>query len=120
MPSNFTRIYFHHIWSTWDRQPMLISEIQGAAYKTIRSECKSLKCDVIRIGGISNHIHLLTTLNPTISLSAFVKQVQGSSSHFINQEIQPDFLFKWQGSYGAVTVSEGDIDRLCEYIDRQE
>ena len=99
---------------------MLIPEVQDAAYKTIRAECKSLKCDVIRIGGISDHIHLLATLNPTISLSDFVKQVKGSSSHFINHEIQPDFLFKWQGSYGAVTVSERDIERLCEYIDRQE
>ena len=70
--------------------------------------------------GSSNHIHLLATLNPTISLSDFVKQVKNFPSHFINHEIQPDFLFKWQGSYGAVTVSEGDIDRLCEYIDRQE
>jgi putative transposase len=107
---------------------MLIPEVRDAAYKTIREECKSLKCEVIRIGGINDHIHLLATLNPTISLSDFVKQVKGSSSHFINHEIQPDFLFKWQGSYGALTVSQGDIvgeaspleNRLCKYIDRQE
>jgi putative transposase len=85
---------------------MLIPEVRDAAYKTIREECKSLKCELIRIGGISDHIHLLATLNPTISLADFVKQVKGSSSHFINQEIRPDFLFKWQGSYGALTVSK--------------
>jgi putative transposase len=120
MPSNFTRSYIHHIWSTWDRQPMLIPEIQDAAYKVIREECKSLKCEVIRIGGISDHVHLLATLNSTISLADFVKQVKGSSSHFINHEIRPDFLFKWQGSYGALTVSKSGVDDLCEYIDGQE
>jgi putative transposase len=54
------------------------------------------------------------------SISDFDKQVKGSSSHFINHEIQPDFLFKWQGSYGALTVSMDDVDDLCEYIDGQE
>jgi putative transposase len=120
MPSNFIRVYIHHIWSTWDRQPMLLPEVRDGAYKTIREECKSLKCELIRIGGISDHIHLLATLNPTISIADFVKQVKGSSSHFINHEIRPDFLFKWQGSYGALTVSKSGVDDLCEYIDRQE
>jgi putative transposase len=120
MPSNFTRIYIHHIWSTWDRQPMLIPEVRDGAYKVIREECKSLKCELIRIGGISDHVHLLATLNPTISLADFVKQVKGSSSHFINHEIRSGFLFKWQGSYGALTVSTSGVDDLCEYIDRQE
>jgi Transposase IS200 like len=54
------------------------------------------------------------------SISNFVKQVKGSSSHFINHEIRPDFLFKWQGSYGALTVRKSGVDDLCEYIDGQE
>jgi putative transposase len=54
------------------------------------------------------------------SISDFVKQVKGSSSHLIDHEVRPDFLFKWQGSYGAFTVSKGEIDDLCEYIDGQE
>jgi putative transposase len=53
------------------------------------------------------------------SISDFLKQVKGSSSHFINHEIRPDFLFKWQGSYGALMVSKSGVDDLCEYIDRQ-
>jgi putative transposase len=54
------------------------------------------------------------------SISDFVKQVKGSSSHFINHEIRPDFLFKWQGSYGALKVSKSGVNDLCEYIDRQD
>jgi hypothetical protein len=30
------------------------------------------------------------------------------------------FLFKWQGRYGALTVSKDGVADLCEYIDRQE
>jgi putative transposase len=46
--------------------------------------------------------------------------VKGSYSHSIDREIRSGFLFKWQGSYGALTVSKGGVDDLCEYIDRQE
>jgi putative transposase len=54
------------------------------------------------------------------SISDFVKQVKGSSSHFINHEIRSGFLFKCQGNYGALTVIKDDVDDLCEYIDWQE
>jgi REP element-mobilizing transposase RayT len=52
---------------------MLIPEVRDGAYKVIRAEYKSLKCELIRIGGISDHVHLLATLNPIILLSNFVK-----------------------------------------------
>lgn len=45
---------------------MLVPEVRDAAYKVIREECNSLKCELIRIGGISDHIHFLATLNPTM------------------------------------------------------
>jgi putative transposase len=89
---------------------MLIPEVPDGAYKVIRAECKSLKCELMKIGGIRDRVHLLATLNPNISIADFVKQVKGSSSHFINHEIRPDLLFKWQGSYGALTVSKGGVD----------
>jgi Transposase IS200 like len=54
------------------------------------------------------------------SISDFIKQVKGSYSHSIDHEIRSDRLFKWQGSYGALTVSKSGVDDLCEYIDGQE
>ena len=40
-----------------------------------------------------------------------IKQIKGTSSHFVNEIVKPDALFKWQGSYGAFTVSRWDLDR---------
>jgi putative transposase len=54
------------------------------------------------------------------SIPDVVKQVKGSSSHSIDHEIRSGFLFKWQGNYGALTVSKSGVDDLCEYIDGQE
>ena len=120
MRSNYTQLYVHFVWATWDRLPLIIQEIEQKLYAAIINECQKLKCTVIAIGGIEDHIHLLTGFPPTIDISYLIKQVKGSSSHFITHEIQPDKFFKWQGSYGAFTVSHGEIDRVSNYIRNQK
>ncbi len=120
MRSNYTQMYVHCVWATWDRLPLIIQEIEQSVYAAIVSECQKLKCTVIAIGGIENHIHLLTGFPPSISISNLIKQIKGSSSHLINHEIQPDKFLKWQGSYGAFTVSHEEIDKVANYIRNQK
>ncbi|MHC5721915.1 MAG: IS200/IS605 family transposase, partial [Nostoc sp.] len=88
-------------------------------YGAIIRESEQLKCTVIAIGGIEDHVHLLTGFPPTISVCELAKQIKGSSSHFITHEIQPGEFFKWQGSYGAFTVSYDAIDNIANYIRNQ-
>jgi putative transposase len=94
-------MYIHCTWATWDRLPIITPDIQEALYSVIIKECRELKCEPIAIGGISDHVHLLTGFTSTVAISELMKQVKGSSSHFINHEIKPDNFFKWQGAYGS-------------------
>jgi REP element-mobilizing transposase RayT len=79
-----------------------------------------LKAEVLALGGIADHIHLLVEIPSTLSLAALVKQIKGSSSHLITQKMQPGTFFKWQGSYGAFSVSQHEVPMIIHYIDRQE
>ena len=120
MRSNFTQLYLHYVWATYDRLPLITPEIQKLVYAAIIKECEELKCTVIAIGGIEDHIHLLTGFPTTVSVSEVIKQVKGSSSHFINHEIKLREFFKWQGSYGAFTVGYDAIDSVANYIRNQQ
>ncbi|MBD2626187.1 IS200/IS605 family transposase [Trichormus variabilis] len=120
MRANFTQLYLHYVWATWDRLPLITPEIQQLVYAAIIKECKELKCTVIAIGGIEDHVHLLTGFPTTVSVSEVIKQAKGSSSHFINHEIKPKEFFKWRGSYGAFTVSYDAIDTVANYIRNQQ
>ena len=40
-----------------------------------------------------------------LSIAALVKQVKGSSSHLVTHRLPMGDGFKWQGAYGAFTVS---------------
>ncbi|MGJ5676396.1 MAG: IS200/IS605 family transposase [Nostochopsis sp.] len=119
MRSNFTQLYLHCVWATWDRLPLIKSDIQKPIYAAIIGECEKLGCTAIAIGGIENHVHLLTGFPTIITVSDLMKQVKGSSSHLVTHEIQPGKFFKWQGSYGAFTVSHNGIDNVANYIRNQ-
>ncbi|MFP4123256.1 IS200/IS605 family transposase [Coleofasciculus sp.] len=119
MRSNFTQLYLHCVWATWDRLPLLTSDIQEAVYAAIIGECQQLKYTVIALGGIEDHVHLLISFLPTIAVSDLIKQVKGSSSHLVTHEIKPGEFFKWQGSYGAFTVSHDHLDQVANYIRNQ-
>ncbi|MEQ9356669.1 IS200/IS605 family transposase [Coleofasciculus chthonoplastes] len=119
MRSNFTQLYLHCVWATWDRLPLITSDIQEAVYAAIIGECQQLKCTVIALGGIEDHVHLLMSFPPTLAVSNLIKQIKGSSSHLVTHEINPGEFFKWQGSYGAFSVSHDHLDQVANYIRNQ-
>jgi REP element-mobilizing transposase RayT len=119
MRSNYTQLYIHYVWATWDRLPLITPDIQKFVYATIIKECEQLKCTVIAVDGIEDHVHLLTSFPPTLTISELIKQIKGSSSHFITHEVKPGEFFKWQGSFGAFTVSHDAIDKVANYIRNQ-
>jgi putative transposase len=119
MRGNFTQLYLHYVWATWDRLPLITPDIQKLAYAVIIKECENLKCTVIAVGGIEDHVHLLIGFPVTISVSELIKQIKGSSSHFITHEVKSGDFFKWQGSYAAFTVSHDAIDNVANYIGNQ-
>jgi REP element-mobilizing transposase RayT len=119
MRSNFTQLYLHYVWATWDRLRLITPDIQQIVYAAIVQQAKNLGCPVIAVGGIADHVHLLVGFLPTLTVSELLKQVKGSSSHFITNEIKPGEFFKWQGAYGAFTVSQGDRGQVAGYIENQ-
>ena len=119
MRSNFTQLYLHAVWATWDRLPLITPDIQKNIYGAIIKHCEELRCTLIAVGGVEDHIHLLTGLPPTLSVSNLIKNIKGSSSHLVTHDIKPGEFFKWQGSYGAFTVSYDGIDKVASYIRNQ-
>ncbi|MBD2594155.1 IS200/IS605 family transposase [Nostoc spongiaeforme FACHB-130] len=119
MHRNFTQLYIHCVWGTWDRLPLVTPDIQEIIYSAIAKQCSELGCKVIAIGGIVDHVHLLAGYPPNLTISELVQKTKGSSSHLITHEIKPQEFFKWQGGYGAFTVSHHHIDQIANYIHHQ-
>ncbi|MCZ2100779.1 MAG: IS200/IS605 family transposase [Chitinophagales bacterium] len=85
MPHSYNKLWTHAIWATKDRYPLILPEIESILYGYITEQFKSLDCPVSIINGMNDHIHCLFLLNPQKSISEIIKQIKGSSSHFLNQ-----------------------------------
>jgi REP element-mobilizing transposase RayT len=120
MRRNKLSLFLHLVWATWDRLPLITADIRYRLYRQIESEARKQGCTVLAIGGVEDHLHMLISLPATMAVADLVKQLKGVSSHFVNQALQPDAQFKWQGSYGAFTVSRWDNAKLIDYINGQQ
>jgi putative transposase len=119
MRAPFTQLYVHLVWATWDRLPLVTPALQPRLYAALAAKCRELGCEPLAIGGIADHVHLLLRLATTVTVATVAKEVKGATSHLMTHEVVPDTFFKWQGAYGAFTVSKGDVPAVRAYIERQ-
>ena len=74
----------------------------------------------IAIGGIGNHVHILTNLPKSIALTEFMKNIKAYSSKWIKTLDERYYEgFAWQGGYGAFSVEYDLLDRTANYIRNQ-
>ncbi len=112
--------FIHFVWATWDRLPLLTGEFEREAHRAIAAKCVKLHADVVAIGGIEDHVHLLVRIPATISLADLVGQAKGATAHLATHRLlPPGQFFKWQGAYAAFSVSLSDVPRVKAYIARQ-
>ena len=52
--------------------------------------------------------------------AAFIGEVKGNASHFINHITKPDVAFYWQDEYGVLTFGEKDLPAIVRYIQNQK
>jgi REP element-mobilizing transposase RayT len=118
--STFRQIYYHIIFSTKYRKPVLNEQYEEELYKYIWGIVKNKSCKLYRINGMPDHIHLFTDLHPSICLSDFVKDIKVASNLWMKQSgLFPDFE-EWQSGYGAFTYSEREKDKIINYIKNQK
>ena len=75
--------------------------------------------NVVKGGGIENHVHALIDIPKTLSVSESMKGLKGGSSNGINKAGIINGYFSWQDGYGAFTVSSSSVADVLGYITNQ-
>lgn len=98
----------------------MIESGQEKLYKFIWGILKNKKCHLYRIGGVEDHLHIVTHVHPSVAVADLVKDIKLASSNFIKTEnIFPNFN-GWQAGYGVFTYSISAKDNLIEYVKNQK
>lgn len=120
MRRNKLELFVHLVWATWDRQPLISPGIERRLHRNIEAVALEMGCTVLALDGMDEHVHIVLSIPATVSIADLAKQLKGVSSHFANETLQPGFLFRWQGSYGAFTISPSEVDRVVRYVRHQK
>ena len=115
------RLYYHLIWATKDRDPLISPDVEPVLYGYMIGKAHSLECITHAIGGIEDHIHLVVSVPPKLSISDFVKIIKGSSAHHLNHG-QSHFgtMFGWQRGYGIFSLGSQQLTQAVEYVRNQK
>ena len=113
-------LYFHLVWATRDRVPLLQPEQERDVHRCIHHEAERLGCVVLAVNGMPDHVHLVVQAPSTLSVSRLAQAVKGVSSHFANELADFDGAFNWQQNYAAFSLSRSHLEKVVAYVKRQK
>lgn len=120
MPSTYTQNFYHTVFSTRQRVPIITPELESRLYPFIGGIIRDLRCQLLAINGMSDHLHLLVRYRADLSHSDMLRHIKGRSSNWINETFSSPTPFAWQEGYGGFTVSKSAVAQVENYIARQK
>ena len=117
---SFTQLTYHVVFATKYRHPAITDQIKKRLYEYIGGTIRAKKGNLIEIGGVNDHVHILTRLSPAIAVADVVREIKANSSKWMNEQPETIQTFEWQKGYGAFTVSYSQIAVVEQYIRNQE
>lgn len=116
---------YHIVWITKYRKPVLHGQIALRVRELIRQTCATL--DVyIESGHVSkDHVHLLVSVPPDLSVSDLVQRLKGRSSRLMLEEfneLRRQFWGRHFWARGYFAASSGNVtdEIIKQYIESQE
>ena len=118
-------IKYHIVWITKYRKSVITGKIAERTRELIRMISKNNDVEILSGHVSKDHIHLLVSVPPHLSVSRLVQYLKGSSSHKLQQEfkeLNKEYWGRhlWARGYFAATTGNVTDEILMEYIRNQE
>jgi len=119
MGQSLVQNYIHIVFSTKYRKNLIYPPYEKELHAYIGGVCNELECQVLSVGGFTDHIHILCMLSKKIALVELIKKVKSSSSKWIKTKDASLLNFYWQDGYGAFSVKPSETEVVINYIKNQ-
>jgi putative transposase len=116
----YCQIVYQIVYATKYRQHTLIKKNRDSLFAFIATLLRNKGCLVYQVGGVSDHLHIVIQLHPSVALASLVKDLKLAGTRFIKEnKLFPDFS-GWAEGYGAFTYSVDAKAHLVAYVRNQE
>lgn len=123
-PHTVYDLKYHVVWITKYRKPVLRGEVALRLRELVRQTCASLEVYIVSGHVAPDHVHLLVSVPPQVSVSALMQHIKGRSSHKLLaefSEINRQFWGKHIWARGYFAASSGNVtdEIVKQYIESQ-
>lgn len=112
----YWRLFYHIVWSTKHRLPLIEPAWESDLYGYMWGKATALECVPHAINGMPDHVHLVISVPPKLSIATLIGRLKGASSHRANEIFVSHNSFAWQAEYGVFSISEKVLPRVVEYV----
>ncbi len=120
MANTYTKIYIQIVFAVKGRQNLISKENREELHKFITGIVSHRNQKLYAVFAMPDHVHILVSMSPAISISDLVRDIKAGSSKFINEKRWINGKFNWQEGYGAFSYSKSSVDSVINYILNQE
>ena len=116
---------YHLVWVTKYRYKVLNGELATRARDLLRQVCMAREIKIVKGHVSRDHVHMLVSGPPKLSVSDMVQYLKGRSSHMLQREF-PELRRRywgqhlWARGYFAASSGTGTDDTIRAYIEQQD
>lgn len=120
MPNKYSQITVQIIFAVRYREALIKDSFREDLHAYITGVVKNQGQKMLCINSVSDHIHMLIGLYPSMRICDLVREIKSESSAYINRERLSKKRFYWQGGYGVFSYSKSQRPILIRYIQNQQ
>lgn len=120
MPQSLSKVIIHITFSTKYRQKLIDEDIESRLWEYIAGTCRAMDCQPIKVGGFTDHAHVLCFLSRTVKISELLEEIKKRSSKWIKTIDKKYSNFYWQGGYAAFSTFYQEAHIVVKYIENQK
>lgn len=118
---SYTKSYYHIVFRTYRSERMLDESHEREFYMYIFATCKRQAVRLWRINSMPDHVHMLVSIPPSMSVAYFVKNIKQTAGNYLRGHRKDFPMFNgWADGYCSITYCEKELDALTNYIKKQK
>jgi REP element-mobilizing transposase RayT len=120
MARTYTKLFYHLVFSTKHREPMIAHSFERELYNYIAGIVRNIDGSCLETNGMPDHVHILAMLPPKSAVSDAVRTIKSNSSKWLHETKSELTSFGWQDGFSAFSVSKSQVDPVRQYIRDQK
>jgi putative transposase len=120
MANTYTQLYVHYVFAVQNRLCLIHDNYKDDLYRYMNGIITEQGHKLYIINGMSNHIHILVSMNPRQAPSDLMYHLKRSASLWMNKEKFISGHFSWQEGFGAFSIGKSQVPVTIKYIEEQQ